>query len=151
MEREFRISAGAVIIQNRKVLLVRYNDNHGGSYLVSPGGGVLIDESTDRAVVREVFEETGIEVKPRKILFVEDLLSRQWRITKIWFLCDVLGGTLTKTQGAIEEKITEIGWYNRSQLDTEVVYPAPLLTHNWDSFSKDNWKTIYLDLREADF
>ena len=151
MDRTHRISAGAIVIHEGKILLVRYNDHHQGSFLVCPGGGVNNEESTDKAVIREVREETGLEIRPGKILLVEDMLSKRHRITKIWFLCDLIGGELEKTQGAREEEITEAGWYNRKQLEHEVVYPAPLLTHNWDDFFKNDWQTIYLDLKEVDF
>jgi ADP-ribose pyrophosphatase YjhB (NUDIX family) len=86
MEREHRISAGAIVIKGDEILLVRYKDSDGNSFLVGPGGGVLSDEGINEAVVREVREETGLEVSPYRILFVEDLLWRRYRIVKIWFL-----------------------------------------------------------------
>jgi 8-oxo-dGTP diphosphatase len=73
MEREHRISAGAIIIQDDQILLVRYKHSDGKSFLVGPGGGVLSDEGINQAVVREVREETGLEVSPCKILVPEKL------------------------------------------------------------------------------
>ncbi len=151
MEREFRISGGAIVINQGKALLVRYLDNNRKSFLVGPGGGINLDESTSQAVVREVLEETELKVKPGKILFVEDMLSKRHRIIKIWFLCDYFEGKPTLTHGAKEEGILEVGWYAREQLDKETVYPMPLKKHNWDDFYKDNWQTIYLELKEVDF
>jgi 8-oxo-dGTP diphosphatase len=151
MERQHRISAGAIVIHEDKILLVRYMDRSGGSFLAGPGGGVNMEESTNQAAVREVLEETGLEISPGKILFVEDMLSRHHRITKIWFLCNLVGGQLAETQGAKDEGIIEAGWYTRNQLKHETVYPTPLLKHNWDSFFKNNWQTIYLDLKEVEF
>ena len=89
--------------------------------------------------------------EPINILFVEDMLSLRHRITKIWFLCELVGGKLAGTRGAAEEAIIEAGWYRRDRLDNEVVYPAPLLRYDWGAFYKDNWQTIYLELREVDF
>jgi len=151
MEREFRISGGGIVINQGKILLVRYLDSRGKGYLAGPGGGVLVNESTSQAVIREVLEETALKVKPNKILFVEDMLSKRHRITKIWFLCDLMGGKLTLTHGAKEEEILEVGWYTREQLDNETVYPMPLKKYDWNEFNKDNWQTIYLELREVDF
>jgi 8-oxo-dGTP pyrophosphatase MutT (NUDIX family) len=73
-----------------------YNNDR-KSFLVGPGGGVLSNEGINQAVVREVREETGLEVNPYKILFVEDLLSRRHRIVKIWLLCKLNDGQLTNT------------------------------------------------------
>jgi 8-oxo-dGTP diphosphatase len=151
MEREHRISAGAIVIRQDKILLVRYKNNSGDSYLVGPGGGVMNNEGLNQAVIREVREETGLEVAPRRILFVEDLVSSRYRLVKIWFLCDLIGGQLADTQDARKEGITEVGWYRRDQLHDEVVYPPPLLTHNWNTFFKDTWESIHLEIRNADF
>ena len=151
VDREHRISAGATVIQEDQVLLVRYNGAGGRSYLVGPGGAVLSNESLHQAVVREVREETGLEVSPQKVLFVEDLLSQCYRIVKIWFLCNLIGGRLTNTQGALEEGITDVAWYRRDQLQDEVVYPPELLSYDWRAFPRHNWESKYLALRETDF
>jgi len=151
MEREFRVSAGAIVIHEGKILLVRYVNSNGKSYLVGPGGGVLVNESTSQAAAREVKEETNLEVSPGKVVYIEDLLAKKHQITKIWFLCNLLGGELEKTQNAVEEGIIEVGWYRRDQLKNEIVYPAVLLSHNWNAFFKDNWQTIYKELKEVDF
>jgi ADP-ribose pyrophosphatase YjhB (NUDIX family) len=118
--------------------------------LVGPGGGSLNDEGIKQTVVREVREETGLEVSPRKILFVEDLLSGRFRMVKIWFLCNLVGGQLEHAQGAIEEGITEAGWYRKDDLYNEIVYPSILLSQNWDTFFKDNWESKYLGLSNVD-
>jgi ADP-ribose pyrophosphatase YjhB (NUDIX family) len=149
--RQFRISAGAIVINEDKVLLVRYNDRSGGSFLAGPGGGVEMNEATDQAVIREVKEETSLEVVPLKILLVEDMLSKRHRITKIWFLCRLLGGKLEKTEDAVREGITEVEWYTKAQLKNEMVYPAGLLDYDWCAFYKDSWQTVYLGLQETDF
>ena len=150
--REHRISAGAIVIQDEEILLVRYNDRHGGSYLVGPGGGVHNDnESVTQALTREVKEETGLEVSPYKLLLIEDLLSSRHRMVKIWFLSSTIGGQLEKTQGAIDEGIVEVKWYGRDELINEVVYPTVLMNENWELFFKDSWESKYLELKNADF
>jgi 8-oxo-dGTP diphosphatase len=150
IEREHRISAGAILIQENQILLVRYNSAEGKSFLVGPGGGVSGNEGLYQAVIREVREETGLEIRPFRILFVEDLIHQHYRIEKIWLLCKLVSGQLTHTQGAIEEGIVEAGWYRRDQLQNEVVYPPGLLSYNWDTFFQDIWEAKYLELRMTD-
>ena len=127
MESEQRISAGAIVIRDGRVVLVRYRDSSGNSYLVGPGGGILSDEGVNQAAIREVREETGLEVRPYRILFVEDLFSRHHRVVRLWLLCELIGGQLQYTRDAVDEGITAVGWYRRDQLQNEVVYPSALL------------------------
>jgi len=63
-----------------------------------------------------VREETGIEVSTCKILFIEDLVWQNKRVVKTWFLCNVTGGELARTQGAIEEGLIEARWFRKNQL-----------------------------------
>lgn len=151
MQRVHRISAGAIIVHNNKILLTRNSDTPGKTYLVAPGGGVNSEEGFSQAAVREVKEETGVEVVPTKILCVEDLYWRNYRIIKFWFLCQMVGGQLERTQGAIDEQIVEVKWYSKEELKNEVVYPPIIMEYDWASFLKSSWKTKYLDSRYADF
>ena len=109
------------------------------------------DESITQALKREVKEETGLEVDPFKLLFVEDFLSSQNKHVKIWFLCNVVGGQVDKTQGAVDEGIVEVKWYGRDELTNEVVYPSVLLDENWELFFTYNFEAKYLGFNVADF
>lgn len=53
----FRYRAAAIIVENDCILLV---GNNAEDYLYSVGGGVHMGETAEDAVIREVFEETGI-------------------------------------------------------------------------------------------
>lgn len=53
----FRYRAGAIIIENDCVL---FAGNENEDYLYSIGGGVHMGETAEDAILREVFEETGV-------------------------------------------------------------------------------------------
>lgn len=150
MSREFRIAAAGIILNQGKILLARYKGGAAGTYLVGPGGGVVEDEPMEAAVTREVLEETGVEVSANKMVFVEDLLSTRYRMVKIWFLCNVVGGELRNTAGAKEEGIVDVCWYSKEDLETEVVYPKAVKEMNWDDPSDTSWSK-YFTLQQADF
>ena len=63
-----RIRAVAIIINDKKVLLMHRIKN-GKDYRVFPGGGVENGETVEQAVLREVQEETSLEVKIEKLLY----------------------------------------------------------------------------------
>lgn len=115
--KDHRIAAAGVVLHRGKVLLVRYRNLDGTSFLVGPGGRVKDTEGLTEAIVREVKEETGIEVLPYNMLFVEDLESKNRRMVKIWFICKFIGGKLVKTQEALQEGIVDVNWYSREQLE----------------------------------
>jgi len=146
-----RIAAGGIIIRNDAVLLVRYGTPDGGSFLVGPGGALESHENVFQAAVRETLEETGVVVLPRKVLFIEDLLCKRFKMCKIWVLCDALDGQVRQTEGARREGILEAGWFRREALTDTVVFPPPLLSHDWQAFASDDWQVQCLTCREAAF
>ena len=151
MTGQHRISAGAIVIRGGKILLVRYRDGHGKTYLVGPGGGVGSEEGLTQAISREVKEETSIEVAPTNLLCVDDLYSHKYRMVKIWFLCRVVRGRLKRTRGAVDEGIVEAGWYSKADLENETVYPPIVKQADWTSFAQDGWHAKCLEITYADF
>jgi 8-oxo-dGTP diphosphatase len=151
--RTHRISAGAIVLEQGKILLVRYKDSNGSTFLVGPGGAVHISESLPKAAIREVREETGLEVNPYpcKVLLVEEFISRKHRHIKIWLLCSLVRGKLLKTQEAKKEGIIEVGWYSKDKLKGEVVYPSLLRNTDWQNFLDNEWESKYGELHKANF
>ncbi len=149
--QQYRIAAGGIILKDNKILLVRYENINGNTVFVGPGGAANINESLEDALIREVFEETGVNVKVEKLLYVEDLLSSKHRLLKLWFLCNFIGGNITKTQDAINEGITEVNWYSQEELKNKIVYPNLLLITDWQDFLKNDQKIDYSSLKKAAF
>ena len=52
-----------------------------------PGGLVEAGESIEQAVVREVWEETGVKAKFTSILGFRELLQYQWGQQDLYFAC----------------------------------------------------------------
>lgn len=146
-----RIAAGGIVIRGDAILLVRYSDNTGGSYLVGPGGALKDGENAPDAIIRETREETGVTVRPVRLLWVEDLQCKRFKMSKAWMLCEAVSGEVTRTQGAIAEGITQAGWFTKSQLLGETVYPPPVMGHGWTQFSSASWQALCLPSRPAGF
>ena len=146
-----RIAAGGIVLKHDAILLVRYGTTGGGSYLVGPGGALDSGENAPQAIIRETMEETGVLVRPRRVLWIEDLQCSRFKMCKTWMLCDIVSGDVMPTDGARAEGITEAGWFRKGQLENEVVYPSPIMQHDWDEFQSDNWEAKCLPSRIADF
>lgn len=68
-EKWFRYRTGAIIIEDDCVLLAT---NNYVDYYYSVGGAVHIGETTQNAIIREVFEETGVNYQIDKLVVVHE-------------------------------------------------------------------------------
>ena len=103
-DREFPsrpiVGVGAVVLDGDRVLLVRRaNEPLKGEWSV-PGGAVDAGETLRAAIIREVREETGLDVDPGPIVDVLDRIRLEpdgrarFHYVLVDFLCRVVGGTL---------------------------------------------------------
>jgi len=97
-----RPSVSAVIFDRRRRLLLQQRSD-GGQWGL-PGGSVEIGESLREAVIREVEEETGLTVVPRRVVGLYSNPQLQvvrypngsvWHYINVCFECTVRGGRLT--------------------------------------------------------
>ncbi len=63
------IRVGAVIVKNGSILMV---GNEASVYYYSVGGRIQFGETAEEAVVREVFEETGVRLAVDRLAFVHE-------------------------------------------------------------------------------
>jgi len=151
MSKAHRIAAGGLIFRDDAVLLVRYRDANRGTYLVGPGGELKEDENAVQAIVRETMEETNIKVQPKRVVIIEDLICTSYKMIKVWMICEVVEGNISRTDEAEKEGIIQTAWYTKAQLAGEVVFPPPLIQHDWDQIRSENWQVVCLPTRKADF
>lgn len=97
-----RSSVSAAIFDRRGRLLLQQRSD-GGQWGL-PGGSVEIGESVHDAVIREVREETGLQVAVRRLVGVYSDPAMQvvrypdgnvWHYVSVCFECAVRGGKLT--------------------------------------------------------
>lgn len=65
----FRYRAAAIIIEDEYVL---FASNEKEKYYYSIGGGVHMGESAEEAVIREVYEETGVKYEIERLAFIHE-------------------------------------------------------------------------------
>lgn len=69
---EYSVGVGGILLQGDKGLLVQRANNPGRGRWTIPGGYVDQNEKIETAVVREVFEETGLLSEPISVLAIKD-------------------------------------------------------------------------------
>ena len=62
------IRVGALIVKDGKILMVQSSHD----YLYSVGGRIKMGETAEEAVVREVFEETGVRIRIKRLIAVHE-------------------------------------------------------------------------------
>ncbi len=83
----------AVIVNDRgRILALQRRDN---AHWEPPGGILELDETIHEGLLREVREETGLEVKPEALTGVYKNMARG--IVALVFRCSVIGGKLTNS------------------------------------------------------
>lgn len=125
----FNYRVGAVIIHDGRVLLMK---NEEAPYLYSVGGRVHFDETTEEAVVREVFEETGAELAIDRPLFFqeqffeEEVTGEHVHEVAVYFLMkdskalEHLSCSSSTLRGAAEELV----WIPLEELDRHYIVPV---------------------------
>jgi len=110
-----------IIKDNKIILLKRVKPNE--TYWVFPGGGIEIGETKETALVREIKEELGLDIKVNK-LFLERKSSKPGMegITEYFFTADIIGGELGTGKGPEYQPNSnyigqyELEWVNISDL-----------------------------------
>ena len=67
--RRFRLRAAAIIIEDGCVL---FATNDVEKYYYSIGGAIELGETAEQAVLREVFEETGVHYEIDRLAYIEE-------------------------------------------------------------------------------
>jgi len=119
---QWRPSAYGIIIEDDAILLVPQF----GSKFDVPGGGVDLGESLEDAVIREVKEETGLDVEVVKLAGIKANIfaashseDKVYHSILIYYVCKKIGGELS-TDGfdEYEKQYAQLAqWVSVSKLD----------------------------------
>ena len=84
-----------VVNKDNKILLVRHKKGN-QRYWVLPGGRLEYGETFEECAIRELKEETGLDVEVERFLFLSEALApdRSRHIVNIFIKARVVGGTM---------------------------------------------------------
>lgn len=114
-----KVDVRGVIFQDDKILLVK--EKADGAWAL-PGGWADIGLSPREIVVKEVKEESGFDVVPRRLLAVLDKNKHYhapspYHVYKIFILCDIIGGSAM--EGMETSEVNFFDRFNLPQLSEE--------------------------------
>jgi 8-oxo-dGTP diphosphatase len=109
---------GALIIRRNSILLIQRARNPLKGYWSLPGGLIEAGERIETALQREVREETGLIVRPKKVfeIFERIILDKEGRAEYHYilhdYLCTVVGGELKAGDDA-----GRVAWVQHAKLE----------------------------------
>jgi 8-oxo-dGTP pyrophosphatase MutT (NUDIX family) len=119
------VSAALLDEHKKKILLTRRADN--GLWCL-PGGHMEPGESAEEGVIRETWEETGLQVRVKRLIgiytsphkVIEYPGRGRFQVVAMSFEVEQLGGELT-----ISNETTEFGWFSPDEISR-----IPLIQHH---------------------
>lgn len=93
------LSVSGIVIKDDKILLVRQTYGSAKGLLVIPGGYLSEGEMPDKALEREVLEETGIVVQTEKLISINFTKKDWWAI----FSAEYISGEPTSDNNENDE------------------------------------------------
>ena len=117
------VGVGAVVWKGDKVLLIKRGKPPAEGAWSLPGGGQELGETVKEAVVREVMEETGLEVEVTGLIDVVDAITPdadqeiEHHYTLVDFRCEWRGGEPVAGSDA-----AAVRWASISECETLVAW-----------------------------
>jgi mutator protein MutT len=120
------VGVGGVVVYQGRVLLIRRGKQPLYGRWVVPGGTVELGETLEEALVRELREETGLEVEPLELLTVFDRIERDgervlYHYVIVDYLCHRCSGEARAASDALE-----VAWASASDLERYDLPPKAL-------------------------
>lgn len=137
-----KLETRAAIFKDDKILLVRENS---GKWSL-PGGWCDVLESINESTIKEVKEETGLDVETVRIIALHDRNKHNkpiyaYGICKVFVLCNLLGGTFEKN---IET--TEFDYFSLDDLPqalSESRNTKEQIEMCFRAYKDENWQTLF--------
>jgi 8-oxo-dGTP diphosphatase len=147
-----RISVGVIVEDAERLLLVRHMKPGAYDFWVAPGGGVQGTESLTDGARREAREETGLDVEPRVLAYIEELVDPETRYVKFWFVGSARAGVpRVDHPEAAGEHIIEAAWLSKRELEQRIVFPPVLVDRYWHDRAAGFGVPVVLPLRRMEF
>jgi len=145
----YDISAGALVVQDGRLLLVHHQEPGRFDFWVPPGGSVVGEESIFECAQREAFEETGLSVEPGRIVYIQEFVEPGYHFCKFFILCKANSGQITiENRDPDESFLVEARFFAQDQLKGRIVYPEILKGLFWENEKLGFPMTRYLGLEK---
>lgn len=119
---DYSVSVYAVIRRRGRILLTQ--DHYKAGWKL-PGGGVETGELILEALTREVREEVGLDIRPRRLLLMANWLKKRTSLgrLRLYFVADSVRGEIVLGR----DEVAQARWFSRQELlalkEADYLYP----------------------------
>lgn len=123
-----RLAARAVIVEAGRLLLVNAVADPASTLWCAPGGGVETGASLPDTLIREVFEETGLEIEVGAPCLINEFHApeRGFHQVEVFFRASVMRGALDAGWRDPQGIVTRRLWASRADMGAMRVKPDSL-------------------------
>ena len=127
---KFRASVAAMVFDEQERILLFKHTYRKFEWGI-PAGGLEYNEQPDNAIVREFFEETGMQIKVEKLLLAES--SKEDHNISLIYLCKIVSGTFEESS-----EISEMKYFDANALPQMLFAEKELIRWTVDSLNTDD-------------
>jgi len=131
-----RVGAGAIVVRDRKLLVVHLHSPGKLDLWIPPGGGMEPGEGAFACAERECFEETGLRVRAQRVVYVDEILDPVHHHIKFWVLCEAEDGE-PHTGNCVPDEKNELAaacFLSREELAGRKIASSLLRESFWSDF-----------------
>jgi len=111
------LAVSAAIFRDGRVLIVRRAQPPARGVFTLPGGGVELGETLEQAVIREVREETALEIEPLKLAGYRQMIARDAAgLVERHFVILPFAARWIAGEVALNDELAEAKWLLPSEL-----------------------------------
>ncbi len=123
-------AVSALVFRDGRVLLVKRRDEPSKGLWSPPGGSLEVGETVERAAAREALEETGVVVRPVRVVDIRDVIVRdeagrvRWHYVLFGVQCEYVSGEPFPESDAENARflpLKELGEYDVAQTAREAL------------------------------
>lgn len=136
-----------------KILMVK-QAHEGNDIWMPPGGGIEDGENSSEAAIREVFEETGLEIRIIRLLWhVEEVSEKKGQRFVNFFLGERTDGRLCLGTDpefdSTSQVLREVKFLKKREiLNLKRVYPEYIKTELWEALEPRHFKNDVYKIRK---
>ena len=145
----YGISAAALIVQRKRLLLVNHRKIGQYDFWVPPGGKLQGSESIFDCARRETMEETGLSAELDRIIYIVEYAEPGYHFCKFFIRSKTFGGNLTLANREPGEAfLVNARFFSKADMKGLDVRPTVLKDCFWDDLEAGFPETRYLGLEK---